>query len=101
MATRKTLTPVDPRQPINSGVDPLAADPPPKTAAVPSTSSKTAEETAKAKGEATVLVNIPKAFKLSDDGHQITEYAVGAARMPMSHATHWFAKAHGVSIIPE
>lgn len=95
MATRKTLI-VDPR---TTGVDPLAADDVAKTAAVPTASKQTADEVAENNNEDVVLVNVAKAFKLTDSNHTEFHYVVGANRMPRSHADHWFAKAHGTKIV--
>ena len=91
MATRKALT--DPRK----GIDPLAEAPYVKTTANPVT--KSAEAVAQESEEPMVFVNVGKAFTLTDDNHVSTPYPAGAAKMPRSHAEHWFSKAHGVTIV--
>jgi hypothetical protein len=45
-----------------------------------------------------VDVVVPKAFTLTLDNHQPVKYPVGTYPMPVDHAEHWFARAHGVSI---
>ena len=95
MATRKSLN-LDPRL---TGVDPLAADPVIKTTAVPTESKQTAEQVAAVNKEDTVLVNVEKPFKLTDDSHVVHSYVAGANKMPRSHTQHWYAKAHGITIV--
>lgn len=96
MATtpRKTLV-KDPRE---AGINPLADAPVMKTTAVPTISTKSAEEVAKALGEGTVFATVQKSFVLTDENHQQHHYAAGVYAMPKSHAEHWFSKAHGVKI---
>lgn len=96
MATRKTLNTQDPR---TTGVDPLAADSVAKTTAVPTESKQTADQVAEANKEGTVLANVEKPFKLTDDNHVVHSYVAGANKMPRSHAAHWFAKVHGTTIV--
>jgi hypothetical protein len=96
MATRKTLIPQDPRA---TGIDPLAADSVAKTTAVPTESTQTADQVAEANKEDTVLANVEKPFKLTDNNHVVHNYVPGANKMPRSHAEHWFAKVHGTAII--
>ena len=95
MATARKQIFVDPRE----ALDPLANAPYIKNGVIPSISSKTADETAQALGEDTVYVNIPKDFQLTTDGHITTKYAAGAAKMPRSHAEHWYSKVMGVTIV--
>lgn len=95
MATRKSLN----QDPRTTGVDPLAADSVAKSAAMPTESAKSAVEVAEANHEDTVMTSVEKAFHFTDDNHVTHKYPTGAVRMPRSHATHWFAKAHGCVIV--
>jgi hypothetical protein len=45
-----------------------------------------------------VTVVVPKAFMLTLDDHTPIAYAAGTQEMPVSHAAHWFARAHGVKV---
>lgn len=48
----------------------------------------------------TCVANVPKAFTLTDDDHKPHHYTVGThPKMPIAHAEHWFARAHGVEIV--
>lgn len=51
------------------------------------------------KQEPEVEVNVPKAFKLTDDGHIMHNYSVGRQKMPKSHAEHFYSIANGVTIL--
>ena len=93
MATRKSLNPVDPR----IGIDPLADAPFIKTTANPV--NKSAAEVVADSEDEIVMVNVAKAFTLTDDSHVSTPYPAGGCKMPLSHANHWFSKAHGTKII--
>lgn len=54
------------------------------------------------KGEDTVRVNIPKAFRLMDDHHHVHVYdKLGEQDMPVSHANAPYAKDNGVTILEE
>lgn len=46
----------------------------------------------------TVTVVKPSPFKLTSNDGAVTDYEAGIGEMPLSHATHWFAKAMGVKI---
>lgn len=46
--------------------------------------------------EEQIEVEVVTAFHLQDDSGTFHEYSPGPQRMPKSHATHWYAKAHGV-----
>ncbi len=48
-----------------------------------------------------VEVNVPKAFKLTDDAHEVHEYGVGRQQMLKAHAEHFYAQANGVEIIED
>jgi hypothetical protein len=56
------------------------------------------EEHQPAKGDKMVTVNVPKAFRLTEDSGAVVAYPVGAQKMPESHANHWYAQAHGVTL---
>ena len=45
-----------------------------------------------------VLVKIPKAYRLIDDGHIEHRYAAGMFKMRRDHAEHWYSKANGVTV---
>lgn len=45
-----------------------------------------------------VMVNVPKAFILTDDGYNEHKYGVGAQMMLESHANHEYAIANGVTL---
>ena len=57
---------------------------------------KASEAAAAASGQ--VIVSVPKAFKLTRDGHVPVEYGVGTQRMPRLDAEHWYSKVMGVTI---
>lgn len=95
MATRKSINP-DPR---TTGVDPLAAAPVARTAAVPTASTKSVDEVADENHEDVIMTNVPAAFILTDENHHTHTYSVGGQKMPRSHAEHWYAKARGVTIV--
>lgn len=44
-----------------------------------------------------VRVNVPSGFRLTDDGHEVHEYAAGVQMMRVDHADHWYAAANGVT----
>ena len=48
--------------------------------------------------EDTVTVVVPKAFTLTLDSGKPIPYNVGTQEMPLSHATHWWSRAQGVTI---
>ncbi len=50
-------------------------------------------------GEDKILVNVPKAFTLTDDLHRPFHYKAGPQRMPATHFAHSYTKAHGVTEI--
>lgn len=52
-----------------------------------------------AEDEPKVLVNVPRPFKLTDDGHILHNYTSGQQLMPKSHAEHFYAVAHGVTLV--
>jgi hypothetical protein len=52
----------------------------------------------KKKEDPLVTVAVPRPFTLTLDGHIQVRYEAGYHEMPESHATHWYAKAHGVEI---
>ena len=95
MATARKQLAADPRE----ALDPLAAAPYLKNGVIPSVSSKTAEQVAADLGEDIVFVNVERDFDLTTDGHVTTKYKAGAAKMPRSHAEHWYSKAMGVTIV--
>lgn len=45
-----------------------------------------------------VIVSVPNAFQLTLHSGTV-KYAAGAYAMLKAHAEHWFAKAHGVTIV--
>ena len=47
--------------------------------------------------ESTVRVMVPNAFRLTDDGHTIHDYAAGEQDMPASHAAHRWSLLNGVT----
>lgn len=55
---------------------------------------------AQAEADELVKVNVPKAFRLTVDGHRTIEYPAGIQDMPADHADHWFTKAMGVQVVP-
>lgn len=60
-----------------------------------STAAQGAERLAAADPDKMVTVEIAKSFNLTlDDGREV-HYKAGLDEMPLSHATHWFAKAAG------
>lgn len=59
-----------------------------------------AEVQAEVEKDDLVKVTVPKAFRLTVDGHRTIEYPAGIQDMPASHADHWFTKAVGVNVIP-
>jgi len=73
-------------------------DEPPKTSVIPPKTPGTVEELANELGEDIVLVTIPKPFILTDDQFRMFPYAAGHAKMPRSHAEHWYSKRLGVTI---
>lgn len=48
--------------------------------------------------EVTVTVTAPKPFTLNLSHDLRVEYKAGVQEMPLAHATHWWAKAHGVEV---
>ena len=46
-----------------------------------------------------VVANVPKAFKLTLDDHTPVNYVQGTVKMPREHAEHYYAVAHGVTIL--
>jgi hypothetical protein len=44
-------------------------------------------------------VVVKKHFKLMCDDGKIIDYGPQTRTMPLSHAKHWFAKAHGVEVV--
>ncbi len=70
-----------------TGLKPALADPAPKV-----------DPTKKVRKGEEVVVMVPKAFTLTNENHAETHYPVGLQRMPLAHANHWYAKAHGVQI---
>ena len=90
-ARRAQLTP-------QASGDPIAA----AAAALMHGTPKQGEEAAaeaKKEGEAVVHVNVPTPFRLTLDNLQEIQYHVGAQKMPLAHAEHWYAKANGVEIV--
>lgn len=49
--------------------------------------------------EDSVIVNVPKAFRLRIDSHKVINYPKGAYSMHKDHASHWFAVASGVTVV--
>lgn len=49
--------------------------------------------------EEQVEVDIPHAFKLTDDGHVTHDYSAGHHSIPRSHAEHPYAIANGVKLL--
>jgi hypothetical protein len=49
-------------------------------------------------GEKVVTAVSPRSFTLTMDDHTKVEVKAGIQELPESVATHWYAKAHGVSI---
>lgn len=45
-----------------------------------------------------VMVEIERPFTLTLDDHRPVHYDAGIDEMPYGHATHWWAKAHGVKL---
>ena len=48
--------------------------------------------------EEQVDVVVPKAFRLTDDGHIVYPYSTGPQKMPKSHASHPYSIANGVKL---
>lgn len=46
-----------------------------------------------------VIVNVPKAFKLTLNNGVCVDYPMGAYGMQRTHAEHWYAKANGVTLV--
>lgn len=46
-----------------------------------------------------VEVEVERGFTLTDDLNVAHEYAPATRKMLKAHATHWYAKAHGVKIV--
>ena len=47
-----------------------------------------------------VMVIVPKDFILTDDEHAPHKYKAGTYYMDREHANHWWARAHGVTVVP-
>lgn len=61
--------------------------------------SSPSEDTTEVLGDDEVVTNVATGFNLTLDDGSIKWYEAGANRMPRSHAEHWYAKAHGTTII--
>lgn len=46
-----------------------------------------------------VIVNVPRAFRLRIDSHKVINYPKGAYSMHKDHASHWFSVASGVTVV--
>ncbi len=91
MATAKKPTTV------RKTIAPLPDDPAVKAAFAGNSQSPNPDVSA---SDDEVDVMVVKGFKLTLDNFTQVDYVPGPQTMPRSHAEHWFAKAHGVTIKP-
>lgn len=59
---------------------------------------KVQEEASATAQEEWVTAIVPTRFTLTLDSHKPVEYEAGVQEMPLSHASHWFARARGVKV---
>jgi hypothetical protein len=65
------------------------------TAAAKATSNAVVEEATALDGR--VLVNVPRAFTLTDDEGKVWPFAQGVVPMAPEHRDHWYSQKNGVT----
>jgi hypothetical protein len=76
----------------------LAAD---KLAAEEAEAARLAADKLAEQDGAKVIVNVPKAFRLTLNDGRTIPYPAGAYGMPVKHADHWYSKANGVTVVEQ